>query len=257
MKELTVVKIGGNVIDNPAALDRVLKQFAAIPNPKILVHGGGALASDLCKQLGIPIEMHEGRRITKEDTLKVAVMVYAGWINKQIVAILQKYACNAIGLSGADGDTIPATKRNPEPIDYGFVGDVDPAKINSVMISSLLGRGITPVFCAVTHDCNGTLLNTNADTLAACLAAGMSDSYSVKLTYCFEKPGVLENPDDGSSVIPIITRDRFEELKKSGAVSKGMIPKLTNAFDAVAHGVEEVEIKGCDDIINGRGTIIK
>lgn len=257
MKELTVVKIGGNVIDNPTALDSVLKQFASIPDPKILVHGGGAIATELCTKLGIPIVMHEGRRITDEETLKVALMVYAGLTNKQIVAILQKYACNAIGLSGADGDTIPATRRNPEPIDYGCVGDVDPAKINAVMISSLLGRGMTPVFCAITHDGNGNLLNTNADTMASCLAAGMSSLYCVKLVYCFEKAGVLENPDNEDSVIPIITHERFEELKNSGVVSKGMIPKLSNAFFAVDHGVQEVEIKGCDDIAKGMGTIIK
>lgn len=257
MKELTVIKIGGNVVDKEEDLEKFLTQFASVAEPKILVHGGGAMATDLCKRLGIPIEMFEGRRITPAETLKVAVMTYAGYVNKTIVAILQKLGCNAVGLSGADGNTVPATRRPVGKVDYGFVGDVDPARINSGLIGSLLGRGITPVFCAVTHDENGTLLNTNADTMASCIAAAMSRSYSVRLIYCFEKKGVLNNPDDENSVIPIITKARFEELEKDGTVKGGMIPKLSNAFDAVGRGVREVEIKGSSDILEETGTIIK
>ncbi|MCI2082223.1 MAG: acetylglutamate kinase [Bacteroidales bacterium] len=257
MKELTIVKIGGNVVDKEENLEDFLMKFASVPEPKILVHGGGAIATELCRKLGIPIEMHEGRRITPVDTLKIAVMTYAGLVNKRIVAILQKFGCNAIGLSGADGNTIPARKRNPEPIDYGFVGDVDPARIDSSLISNLMGRGITPVFCAVTHDENGTLLNTNADTMASCIAVAMSRLYSVRLIYCFEKKGVLNNPDDENSVIPIITRQRFEELKKSGVVNKGMIPKLSNAFEALDNGVMKVEIKCGSNICEDSGTLVK
>lgn len=244
-------------MDKEENLEDFLMKFASVPEPKILVHGGGAIATELCRKLGIPIEMHEGRRITPVDTLKIAVMTYAGLVNKRIVAILQKFGCNAIGLSGADGNTIPARKRNPEPIDYGFVGDVDPARIDSSLISNLMGRGITPVFCAVTHDENGTLLNTNADTMASCIAVAMSRLYSVRLIYCFEKKGVLNNPDDENSVIPIITRQRFEELKKSGVVNKGMIPKLSNAFEALDNGVMKVEIKCGSNICEDSGTLVK
>ena len=184
-------------------------------------------------------------------------MLYAGWINKSIVAALQKIGCNAIGLSGADGDSVPATKRSPEPVDFGFVGDVNPAAINSGLLMSLIGRGICPVFCAITHDRNGTLLNTNADTMAWALAVAMSGEYYTRLIYCFEKDGVMYNQDDSDSVIPLITKESYIQLKQEGAVTGGMLPKLDNAFAAIENGVSEVCIKHAFNLNNEKGTIIK
>lgn len=257
MKELTVVKIGGNIVDKEDALDIFLKDFNKMKGPKILIHGGGVLASEISKKLGIVPNMINGRRVTDHETLKIVSMVYAGWINKSIVAGLQKIGCNAIGLSGADGDSVPATKRAPEPIDFGYVGDVNPANINSSFLESLLARGICPVFCAITHDRNGSLLNTNADTMASSVAIAMSRDYNVKLIYCFEKDGVLFNQEDPESIVPLITRSNYEKLKEEGVVSGGMIPKLDNAFQAIESGVTEVTIKHARNLGNGKGTIIR
>ncbi len=257
MKELTVVKIGGNIVDKEDALDIFLKDFNKMKGPKILIHGGGVLASEISKKLGIVPNMINGRRVTDHETLKIVSMVYAGWINKSIVAGLQKIGCNAIGLSGADGDSVPATKRAPEPIDFGYVGDVNPANINSSFLESLLARGICPVFCAITHDRNGSLLNTNADTMASSVAIAMSRDYNVKLIYCFEKDGVLFNQEDPESIVPLITRSNYEKLKEEGVVSGGMIPKLDNAFQAIESGVSEVTIKHARNLGNGKGTIIR
>lgn len=257
MKELTVVKIGGNIVDKEDALDIFLKDFNKMKGPKILIHGGGVLASEISKKLGIVPNMINGRRVTDHETLKIVSMVYAGWINKSIVAGLQKIGCNAIGLSGADGDSVPATKRAPEPIDFGYVGDVNPANINSSFLESLLARGICPVFCAITHDRNGSLLNTNADTMASSVAIAMSRDYNVKLIYCFEKDGVLYNQEDPESIVPLITRSNYEKLKEEGVVSGGMIPKLDNAFQAIESGVSEVTIKHARNLGNGKGTIIR
>ena len=257
MKALTVVKIGGNVVDNPESLSKFLLMFNKIEAPKILIHGGGILASEISAKLGIKTKMHDGRRITDAETLKVCTMVYAGWINKSIVAQLQKIGCNSLGLSGADAGVIPAKRRSPDPIDFGFVGDVSPDEINTGVLASLMGRGITPVFCAVTHDRNGSLLNTNADTMASCIAAALSGSYYTRLIFCFEKEGVLYNPKDEKSVIPLITKDSYTRLKNEGVVSEGMLPKLDNAFFALEKGVSEVYIKKWSNLSPEGGTMLR
>lgn len=257
MKELTVIKIGGNIVDKPASLEVFLKDFSNYPNPKILIHGGGVLASELSTKMGLEVKMQNGRRVTDSDTLKLVTMVYAGWINKSIVALLQKLGCNAIGLSGADGDIVPATRRSPEPIDFGYVGDVNPVDINSTLLQSLLGRGITPVFCAITHDRNGSLLNTNADTMASSLAIALSRDYYTKLIYCFEKDGVLSDQENPDSIVPLITRANYQTLKESGAISGGMLPKLDNAFSAIESGVSEVYIKHASNLGNNKGTVLR
>ncbi len=257
MKELTIIKIGGNIVDQPAALEEFLKDFSSVPSPKILVHGGGVMASELSAKMGIEVKMQNGRRVTDLDTLKLVTMIYAGWINKSIVAMLQKFGCNAIGLSGADGDLVPATRRSPEPIDFGYVGDVNPIDINSGLMQSLLGRGITPVFCAITHDRNGSLLNTNADTMASSLAISLSRDYYTRLIYCFEKEGVLSDQNDSDSIVPLITRANYQTLKQSGAITGGMLPKLDNAFAAIESGVAEVCIKHAANLGNNKGTVLR
>jgi acetylglutamate kinase len=257
MKALTVVKIGGNVVDNPESLSKFLLMFNKIEAPKILIHGGGVLASEISAKLGIETKMHNGRRITDVETLKVCTMVYAGWINKSIVAQLQKIGCNSLGLSGADAGVIPAKRRSPDPIDFGFVGDISPDEINTGVLVSLLGRGITPVFCAITHDRNGSLLNTNADTMASGIAAALSGSYYTRLIFCFEKDGVLYNPKDEKSVIPLITKESYTRLKNEGVVSEGMLPKLDNAFFALERGVSEVYIKKWSNLSPEGGTMLR
>jgi len=256
MKGLTIVKIGGNIIDGSAALERFLLQFAQIESPKILVHGGGNMATQLAQKLGIETKMVDGRRITDLETLKIAVMVYAGWINKSLVASLQKLGCNAIGMSGADGDTVPAKRRAKKPIDFGYVGDVDPSHINSTLLTSILGRGITPIFCAVTHDGNGTLFNTNADTMASSIAIAMSVNYRTNLIYCFEKDGVLEDINDSSSVIPLISQKSYLKLRERGVVQEGMIPKIENAFFALQNNVSKVSIRSSANLLVERGTTL-
>ena len=257
MKRVTIIKIGGNIVDKPDALQYFLNNFQKYDSPKVLIHGGGAIATQLSKELGIEVKMHKGRRITDEATLKLVTMVYAGLINKQIVASLQKIGCNALGLSGADGDCVPATKRKASSIDWGFVGDVDPKKINVSLLHSLLAKGITPVFCAITHDGNGSLLNTNADTMASSIAIALASEYYVRLVYCFEKDGVLSDPNDNDSVIPLITRNSYSQLLDEGKVVDGMIPKLDNAFLALKEGVAEVIIKHADNLLNNRETLLK
>ena len=192
-----------------------------------------------------------------ERELLVVTMVYAGLINKQIVASLQKIGCNALGLSGADGDSVPATKRVTTTIDWGYVGDVDPKKINVSLLHSLLAKGITPVFCAITHDGNGSLLNTNADTMASSIAIALASEYYVRLIYCFEKDGVLSDPKDNTSVIPLITQNSYRQLLDEGKVVDGMIPKLDNAFKALREGVAEVIIKHADNLLNKKETLLK
>lgn len=255
MKPLSVIKIGGNVVDSPEALDAFLDDFIAMPNDKILVHGGGVMASQTLRRLGIEPKMVDGRRITDEQTLRVAVSVYAGWLNKNIVAKLQARRCNALGLSGADGDIIEADIRPKEPIDFGFVGDVRSVDIK--FLDMLLEQGITPVLCAVTHDRKGTLLNTNADTIASSVARAMAAIRQVSLTFCFEKNGVLADPEDENSVISHIDRQGFAEMKASGAVSAGMIPKLDNAFAAIDAGVQRVIIKNSANLGKAIGTVIE
>jgi acetylglutamate kinase len=257
MKALTIVKIGGNVVDSPESLSKFLLMFNKIEAPKILIHGGGILASEISAKLGIETKMHNGRRITDAETLKVCTMVYAGWINKSIVAQLQKIGCNSLGLSGADAGVIPAKRRSPDPVDFGFVGDISPDEINTGVLVSLLGRGITPVFCAITHDRNGSLLNTNADTMASGIAVALSGSYYTRLIFCFEKDGVLYDPKDEKSVIPLITKESYTRLKNEGVVSEGMLPKLDNAFFALERGVSEVYIKKWSNLSPEGGTMLR
>lgn len=257
MDTINVVKIGGNVIDDPLSLSQFLNIFASLKGPKILVHGGGKEATRLSKTLGIETTMIDGRRVTDRATLDVVTMTYAGLINKRIVAILQKEGCNALGFTGADGNLIKASKRPANPIDYGFVGDIDPNDVNSVLIKTLLDAGITPVVCAICHDGDGTLLNCNADSVASAVAVGASRIAPTVLSYCFEKPGVLLDVDDDTSVIPLITEKNFIELKATGAIVQGMIPKLHNALESAKKGVESVRICKAENLLNQTGTVIK
>lgn len=249
-KRLYVIKIGGNVIDNSENLHHFLKDFRSLNGNKILVHGGGKVATQLSETLGIEPKLVDGRRITDIETLRVVTMVYGGLINKNIVAQLQRYGNNAIGLTGADGNFIRAKKRAVKTIDYGFVGDIDDQSINPESISSLLNAGFTPVFCAITHDGEGQLLNTNADTIASALAVAMSELYETELIYCFEKKGVLRDIDDEESLINHITPELYEELKMKQIIHSGMLPKLDNAFSAIACGVKAVTIGHAKDLSN-------
>lgn len=258
MKELLeIVKIGGNVIDNPASLESFLKEFSKLKGNKILVHGGGKEATRLGKSLGIEAQMINGRRVTDRNTLDIVTMVYAGLINKRAVALLQSDGCDAIGLSGADANVIKAVRRSPKPVDFGFVGDISPKDVNIVIIKEFLGNGLTPVFCAICHDGKGTLLNCNADGVASALASSLSSNYSVRLTYCFDKAGVLADINNEQSVISLITPAIFEELKRKETVSGGMLPKVENALKAVKEGVAEVRICSSENIGDLSGTIIR
>ncbi len=261
---IKVIKIGGNIVDNPLLLKKFAKDFAAVPGKKILVHGGGVMASQMQKAMGMSPVMIEGRRVTDEETLKIVTMVYSGWCSRNITALLQAEGCNAVGLSGADGNAIRAEKRRPihieslgKEVDYGYVGDVTAASVNTGFIHSLLGQGIVPVFNAINHDGKGNLLNTNADTIASSVAVAMAESgHETGLVYCFEKDGVLYDRDDDSSVIPKISRGRFEELKAEGRIADGMIPKLANSFRAIDAGVSEVIIKHAGNLLNNIGTTL-
>ncbi len=253
---IKVVKIGGNVVDNPEALSRFIADFASLDGKKILVHGGGKEATRMSTKMEIPTTMIEGRRVTTRETLDVVTMVYAGLVNKRIVSMLQAAGCDAIGLTGADGNAIKATRRNPEPIDYGYVGDIDPKDVNDTLIASLLAQGITPVFCAITHDGNGTLLNCNADTIASSVAIGASRIEPTELIYCFEQPGVMEDIERPDSLIPLITPEIYADLRNRGVVNKGMIPKIDNAFAAIDKGVTSVTIKHSDNLTQANGTTI-
>ena len=290
---IKVIKIGGNVVDNPELLKKFARDFAEMPGMKILVHGGGVMASQMQKAMGMIPQMIEGRRVTDEETLKVVTMVYAGWCNKNITALLQSERCNAIGLSGADGNAIRASKRAPMKVqnaqtgedmmvDYGYVGDVTAESVNAKFLYSLLERGITPVLCAINHDGEGNLLNTNADTIASSVATAMANyryrsprevcckcedcthcsddgrlTHIVNLIYCFEKDGVLYDKDDDTSVIPEINEEYFAQLKTEGRVADGMIPKLSNAFKAISNGVDKVIIKHALNLNSNIGTTLK
>lgn len=242
MEKLYIVKIGGNVIDNPEELSSFLHLFSAIKGHKMLIHGGGKLTTEIAEKSGVKQTMVDGRRVTDAETLKIAVMVYAGWINKSIAAKLQSQGCNAIGISGADANLITAEKRRHPPIDFGFVGDILPDGVNNKTIIQLLESSFTPVFCAVTHDGNGQLLNTNADTMASALAVALAGHFDVSLVYCFEKKGVLSDASDDASIIPELSLADYETLKQNGVVTKGMIPKLDNAFNARKLKVQNVMI---------------
>lgn len=237
---VNIVKIGGNVINDDDQLDTFLEDFAKLEGMKILVHGGGKKATELASQLGLTPKMINGRRITDKENLEVVTMVYAGLINKNIVAKLQKHNCNAIGLTGADANTIKAHKRIVKEIDYGFAGDIDLVDHSNIKI--LLDNNLTPIFCAITHNKKGQLLNTNADTIASEVAVGLSREYRVVLTYCFEKNGVLKNIDDDNSVINRINSQDYVSLKKDKIIADGMLPKLENCFYALQHGVSKIII---------------
>jgi len=248
MKQLTIIKIGGNVIDNSANLHQFLLDFTALPGDKILVHGGGKIATELGESLGVEAKMIEGRRVTDIETLRIVTMVYAGLINKNMVAQLQAKGSNAIGLTGADGNIIKAKKRPVKEIDYGFVGDLDEHSVSSTTLDSLLKAGLVPVLCAITHNGDTQLLNTNADTIASSVAVAMSALYETRLVYCFEKKGVLRDVNDDDSVVREIKTNEFDSLKADGTVQGGMIPKLHNAFEAIKKGVSAVYIGKADEL---------
>jgi acetylglutamate kinase len=246
MDKLYVIKIGGNIIDDDAKLSAFLKDFAAIDGKKVLIHGGGKLATRMAEQLNVPQQMIEGRRITDAETLKIVTMVYAGYINKNIVAALQAFNCNAIGISGADGNAISAKKRTVKDIDYGFAGDVE--GINVDLFQSLLGQHGAVVVAPITHDSNGQLLNTNADTIAQEIAKGLSQQFQVELIYSFEKSGVLLDASNEDTVISEIDPIYYSSLKEKNLVFAGMIPKLDNAFSALNSGVKKVIIGKAEQI---------
>ncbi len=241
MQTVKVIKIGGNVVDDPEKLQRFLRDFAALEGPKVLVHGGGKIATAISKGLGIETRMIGGRRVTDAETLRIVTMVYAGLINKNIVAALQNEGCNALGLCGADGGLIRSKRRPARPVDYGFVGD--PAGFGLDTAVALIDGGLVPVVAPITYDPeNGSLLNTNADTVAQTVAVGLAGRYPVELVFCFEKRGVLRDVNDDDSVIPEIGPALYERLKADGVVADGMLPKLDNAFKAIASGVKNVVI---------------
>lgn len=239
-QKLLVAKIGGNIIEDEKALSSFLEDFSKIEGPKILVHGGGKSATQLASRLGVKTEMIDGRRITSAENLDVVVMTYAGLLNKTIVSGLQKNNCNALGLTGSDANIIVAEKRPVQFVDYGYVGDV--IKVDASVIKGFIALGITPVFCAVTHDGNGQLLNTNADTIASEVAAAMAVAYEVSLFYCFELKGVLEDIKDKDSVIEYINLEKYIKLQDAEVIADGMLPKLQNCFDALHKNVNKVHI---------------
>ncbi|WP_235297230.1 acetylglutamate kinase [Portibacter marinus] len=240
MDVINVIKIGGKVLSNPQKLHHALVSFKNVSGAKILIHGGGAEATALAKKMDVEVKMLEGRRITDEAMIEIATMIYGGLVNKRIVAGLQSMGVNALGLSGADGNTILSWKRPVKEIDYGYVGDIE--NVNGVALTKLLHSGFVPVFCALTHDGKGQMLNTNADTIASEIAKALSKSYDVRLYYAFELTGVLHNIEDEDSVIDRITAEGFAEMKNKGTVADGMVPKIYNAIQASKSGVKEVII---------------
>ena len=256
MEKVTIVKVGGAVVEDNEQLEQLLTDFAAIPGKKVLVHGGGRRATKVAAALGIESKMVNGRRITDAQMLEVVTMVYGGLVNKNLVAKLQDKGVNALGLKGADLDVIHSHKRPvKDGVDFGYVGDVERA--NGKMLQTLIQEGITPVMAPLTHDGNGNILNTNADTIASETAKALAPYYDVTLIYSFEKKGVLSNPDDDNSVIPVITRSDFEKYQADGTIGGGMIPKIENALAAVDAGVKEVIITLATAIDGKQGTVIK
>jgi acetylglutamate kinase len=255
MQELSLLKIGGQVLDDPDRLAAALDYFAGLSGPAVLVHGGGKAAGRLSRAMGIEPRMVDGRRITDAATLEIVTMVYAGGINKQVVAGLQARGCNAIGLSGADGNLIQAHKRVVKDIDYGFAGDID--AVNVDLLKGLLELQLRPICCPITHDRAGQLLNTNADTIASRLAVALADHYRVQLDYCFELPGVLRDFHDPTSVIPHLDEPAYAEYRGKGIISGGMIPKLDNAFAALRAGVVRIRIGDLDALAAQRATVIE
>lgn len=255
-KRITIIKVGGAIVEDEAQLTQLLHDFSAIEGPKVLVHGGGRRATAIASKLGIESKMVNGRRITDAPMLEVVTMVYGGLVNKNIVARLQAIGINALGLTGADINCLLSHKRPvKDGIDFGFVGDVE--SVDGKALAALIEQGITPIMAPLTHDGMGNILNTNADTIAAETAKGLAPYYDVTLIYCFEKNGVLANPDDDNSVIPLITHSDFERLVADGTVAGGMIPKIQNALSAIDAGVERVIITKANAIDGKSGTVIK
>ncbi len=247
MKEhLTIIKVGGKIVENSESLNSLLKDFAAVEGKKLLVHGGGRSATQMAARLGVETKMVDGRRITDEAMLEVVTMVYGGLVNKRIVAGLQALGVNAVGLTGADMNIVLSDKRKVSAVDYGWVGDVK--RVNAEAVATLIESGCCPVVAPLTHDGCGHMLNTNADTMAGEMAKAMAAHYDVTLMFCFEKPGVLADENDDSSLIPTITPAVLDDLKRRGVVSGGMIPKLDNAIACVSAGVESVVITQADRI---------
>ena len=255
MRQLTVVKVGGKIVEDSESLTVFLKDLAMIAGDKILIHGGGRSATAVAEKLGLETKMTEGRRITDAEMLKVVTMVYAGLVNKNIVAQLQKIGVDAIGLTGADMNLILSQKRPVKEIDYGYVGDIK--TINVSVFLDLLNQNYLPIVAPLTHDGNGNLLNTNADTIAAEVAKSLAFDRNVRLIYCFEKRGVLSNEDDDESLIPVLDFELFQKYKNEGVIQGGMIPKLDNAFRAIASGVKEVIITRASDVNTRKGTFIQ
>jgi acetylglutamate kinase len=242
MEKLFIIKIGGNLLDDSGRLSTFLEMFSAIAGNKILVHGGGRIATRIGARMGIKEKYEAGRRITDGDTLDLVTMVYGGLVNKQIVAKLQSLKCNAIGLTGADAGLIPAVKRPVGQVDYGFAGDIVPGGIRSATCTLLINQGLVPVFAPLTYEDSGTLLNTNADSIASALGIALSATFEVRLIFCFDKGGVLERPQDPDSVIHSLDPERYRQLKSRGVLNNGILPKLDAAFEALAKGVSEVVI---------------
>lgn len=262
MKKLFVIKIGGNIIDDDEALVSFLKELSLVDANTILVHGGGKIATRIGDKLGIESKYINGRRITDADTIDLVTMVYGGLVNKKIVAKLQAMNCNAIGLTGADGNIIPAVKRPVKEIDYGFTGDINAAAVNTELLDILLQQNLTPVLAPLTHDGKGQMLNTNADTIASTIATGLSKKYDVRLIYCFEKKGILADIEDEESVIGLITKEKYQQLLADKKLFDGIIPKIDNAFAAIDSGVKEVLIGHANDLLQNitehtKGTLIK
>ena len=255
MDKLTVIKVGGKIVEEEASLDQLLKDFSSIKGYKILVHGGGRSATKIAEKLGIESKYVNGRRITDKETLQVVTMVYGGLVNKNIVANLQALGCNALGLTGADMNIIEAEKRPVKDIDYGYAGDVK--KVNGGLLSDLIKKEVVPVMAPLTHNKAGLMLNTNADTIAAETAIAMSRYFEVSLVYCFEKKGVLMDENDDDSVIPVLSYDLFKTYQDEGIIGAGMIPKLDNAFDAINRGVKRVVITKATAIHHTSGTCIE
>lgn len=252
MDKLTLIKVGGRIVEDPASLSLLMDQFTRISGYKVLVHGGGRTATTLADKLGIETKLVEGRRITGSEMLEVTTMVYGGLINKKIVAGLQARGCNALGLTGADINLISARKRPVLDIDYGYVGDIE--DVNTRELRILLNENVVPVIASLTHDGKGNLLNTNADTIASELAAELSGYFEVFLFFCFEKKGVLKDPEDENSIIHEMDMETFNKYRERGIISTGMIPKLENGFHAKRNGVKEVLITNTREMTNGWGT---
>lgn len=254
MDKLTIIKVGGKIVEEEQSLKQLLKDFSKIEGYKLLVHGGGRSATRLAEQLGIESKMVNGRRITDKETLNIVTMVYGGLVNKNIVAGLQALGVNALGLTGIDLNLIRSEKRPVKEIDYGYVGDVK--EVNADILTMLISQGIVPILAPLTHDKQGNILNTNADTIAGETAKALAKKFDVSLVFCFEKNGVLMNENDDNSVIPQIKKDEFEQLVSKKIIQGGMIPKLENAFDAISAGVKEVIITNATQIGSDKGTYI-